>query len=121
MSKPKTHGEQVAAVPTENNEVVSMSDTVEETRRVTIREEIWQALLKIAGRQIDPATAEICKVPCQVADPYGVYPDPLPPEFDCVGNFRFARAPGSLVWIEAADLPEATRRALEKREEDPTK
>ena len=88
-----------------------------DTRTVSIRAEIWHALLEIAGRQIDPKTAEVCSVHRQVVDPYGVYPD-LPDECDCVGRCYFARAPGSRVWIEFGDLPEATREALWMRERD---
>jgi hypothetical protein len=80
-------------------------------RMVSIRAEIWHALLKIAGRQIDPENAEVRWRFGQVVHPYGVDPD-LPPEFDCVGRCYFARAPGSRVWVEFGDLPEATRQAL---------
>jgi hypothetical protein len=72
---------------------------------------------KIAGRQIDPKTAEVCSLHRQVVDPYGVYPD-LPDECDCVGRCYFARSPGSRVWIEFGDLPEATRDALWMRKRD---
>ena len=88
-----------------------------DTRTVSIRAEIWHALLEIAGRQIDPKTAEVCSVHRQVVDPYGVYPD-LPDKCDCIGRCHFARAPGSPVWIEFGDLPEATREALWMRERD---
>jgi len=54
---------------------------------------------------------------CQVLDPYGVYPD-LPAECDCVGRCDFARAPGTGLWIEFGDLPEATREALRMRARD---
>ena len=33
-----------------------------DTRTVSIRAEIWHALLEIAGRQIDPETAQICSM-----------------------------------------------------------
>jgi hypothetical protein len=88
-----------------------------DTRTVSIRAEIWHALLEIAGRQIDPETAEVCSMHRQVVDPYGVYPD-LSDECDCVGRCYFARAPGSRVWIEFGDLPEATREALWMRARD---
>jgi hypothetical protein len=84
---------------------------------VSIRAETWHALLEIAGRQIDPETAEVCSMHRQVVDPYGVYPDP-PDECDCVGRCYFARAPGSRMWIEFGDLPEETREALWMRERD---
>ena len=77
-----------------------------DTRTVSIRAEIWHALLEIAGR-----TAEVCSLHRQVVDPYGVYPD-LPDGCDCVGRCYFPRSPGNRVWIEFGDLPEATREAL---------
>jgi hypothetical protein len=80
-------------------------------RMVSIRAEIWHALLKIAGRQIDPEHAEIRWRFGQVVDPYGLSPD-VPAECDCVGRCYFARAAGSRVWIEFGDLPKATREAL---------
>jgi hypothetical protein len=67
-----------------------------DTRFVTIRAETWRALLEIAGRQIDPESAEVHWRFRQVVDPYGVYPD-LPPECDCVGRLYFARSPGSRI------------------------
>jgi hypothetical protein len=82
-----------------------------EKRVVTVRAEIWHALLKIAGRQIDPENAEVCWWFGQVVDPYGVRPD-LPPECDCVGRLYFARNPENSVWVEFGDLPDATRKAL---------
>jgi hypothetical protein len=82
-----------------------------DTRVVAIRAETWRALLEIAGRQIDPENAEIYWRFGQVVDPYGVYPD-VPPECDCVGRLYFARNPGSRVWVEFGDLPEATRQVL---------
>ena len=44
------------------------------TRTVSIRAEIWHALLKIAGRQIDPENAEVHWRFGQVVDSYEVYP-----------------------------------------------
>jgi hypothetical protein len=87
-----------------DNEMQSIEKA--DTRTVTIRAESWHALLEIAGRQIDPDNAEV-----YWRFGYGVYPD-LPPECDCVGRCYFARAPGSRVWVEFGDLPEATRQAL---------
>jgi hypothetical protein len=56
--------------PMSDNEMKSTEKT--DTRTVNIRAEIWHALPEIAGRQIDPATAEVCSIYCQVLDPYGV-------------------------------------------------
>ena len=39
-------------------------------------------------------------------------------ECDCIGGFNFARAPGTGLWIEFGDLPEATREALRVRDDD---
>jgi hypothetical protein len=82
-----------------------------DARMVSIRAEIWHAPLEIAGRQMDPENVEVHWRFGQVVDPYGVYPD-LPPECDCVGRLYFARSPGSRIWVEYGDLPEATRKAL---------
>jgi hypothetical protein len=81
---------------------------------VTINTKLWDALLQIAGRQIDPKNAEVFWEWGNDFDPYGVFPD-LPDELVSVGRIRFARAPGSRVWIEFGDLPEATRKPLYKR------
>jgi hypothetical protein len=82
-----------------------------ETRTVSIRTDIWHALLEIAGRQIDPETAEVCWEYGQVSDPYGVHPDP-PEEGVCVGRQYFARSPGNEIWVHFGDLPDETRNAL---------
>jgi hypothetical protein len=95
-----------------DNEI--QSNEKADTRTVTIRAEIWHALLEIAGHQIDPENAEVYWRFGQVVDPYGVYPD-LPPECDCVGRLYFARNFGSSVWIKFGDLPDATRVALERK------
>src|SRR6266446_5833747 len=50
----------------------------------------------------------------QTLDPYGVYPE-LPEEYQQVGREYFARSPGSDVWVEFGDLPEASRDALWKK------
>jgi hypothetical protein len=89
----------------------STSATAREQYSVTVNRKIWQELLKIAGRQIDPENAEVCWWFGQVVDPYGVRPD-LPPECDCVGRLYFARNPENSVWVEFGDLPDATRKAL---------
>jgi hypothetical protein len=79
---------------------------------VTIRWEKFQALLKIAGQQIDPTTAEVFWIYAQTLDPYGVWEN-MPEEYRCVGREYFARAPGeNSVWVSFHDLPKATRDAL---------
>ena len=76
--------------------------------------EQWLAIRKEEALKIDPATAEVDWCYAQVVDPYGVCPD-LPEEYDCVGRAYFARRPGSDIWVEFGDLPEATREALHHR------
>jgi hypothetical protein len=57
---------------------------------------------------IDPDTAEVlCKFG-PLVDPYRIHPD-LWDEHDCVGRQYFYRRPGSDVWVEFGELPEATR------------
>jgi hypothetical protein len=75
---------------------------------------IWLAIRKEAGLKIDPETAEVEWIYAHTLDPYGVYPE-LPEEYQQVGREYFARSPGSDVWVEFGDLPEATRDALWKK------
>jgi hypothetical protein len=88
-----------------------------ETRTGNIPVEIWHELLQIAGRQIDPKTAEVDSEWCQMVDPNGIYSD-SPPEGGCIGRLDFARAPGTELWILFDDLPAATCEALRKRARD---
>jgi hypothetical protein len=88
-----------------------------DTRTVSIRAEICHALLEIAGRQIDPESAEVHWCFGQVVEPYGLYPAP-PDEWICMGRCCFACAPASSVWIEFGGLPDATRQALWMRARD---
>lgn len=70
------------------------------------------ALRKAAGLAIDPKTAEVEWIYAQTVDPYGDYRILPNDEYYQVGREYFARAPGSDVWIEFRDLPQATRDAL---------
>ena len=45
--------------------------------------EEFLASRKAAGRVIDVETCEIWSAPCQILDPYGVYPPA--DEYDCTG------------------------------------
>ena len=74
------------------------------------REE-FLAVRKEAGLKIDPKTAEVDWSYAGVGNPYGIFPG----EPWCVGRAYFARSPGSDVWVEFGDLPEATRDALWKK------
>jgi hypothetical protein len=87
----------------------------DENREMTAQEiENWLAIRKEAGRHIDPETAEVEWIYALTLDPYGIYPE-LPEEYRQVGREYFARSPGSDVWVQFGDLPEATRAALWKR------
>src|SRR6266699_3201172 len=79
------------------------------TVEVTVK--YLRALRKTVGLQIDPETAEVEWVYAQTLDPYGDDPD-LPEECQQVGREYFARSPGSDVWINFRDLPEAPRTML---------
>jgi hypothetical protein len=105
-----TKGEGKPAMSDDETQPTEKADA----RTVTIRAEIWHVLLEIAGRQIDPETAEVCWEYAQTFDPYGVYPD-LPDEYQQVGRAYFARSPGSDIWVDFGDLPEQTRDALWER------
>ena len=88
---------------------MTIIESNEDAAKTTTEE--WLAIRKEAGLQIDPDTAEVSWCYAQVLDPYGIYPK-LPEEFYCVGRSYFARSPGSDVWVEFGDLPEATQDAL---------
>jgi hypothetical protein len=102
-----TKGEGKPAMSDDETQPTEKADA----QTVTIRAEIWYALMKIAGRQIDPETAEVYWTYGLEADPYGVHPD-LPGEYQVVGRQYFARSPGSDIWVNFGDLPEQTRDAL---------
>jgi hypothetical protein len=76
--------------------------------------EKWLAIRKDAGLHIDPETAEVEWTYALTLDPYGVRPE-LPEEYQQVGRECFARSPGSDVWVNFGDLPEAIRDALWKK------
>ena len=78
---------------------------------VTITWEQFHTLLKIAGQQIDPATAEVEWWYALTLDPYGGWEN-SPEEYQQVGREYFARAPGTSVWVNFGDLPKATQDTL---------
>jgi hypothetical protein len=76
--------------------------------------EEWLAIRKEAGLKINPETAEVHCCYALTLDPYGVYPE-LPEEYQQVERTYFARSPGSDIWVEFGDLPQATVDALCER------
>jgi hypothetical protein len=72
---------------------------------------------RAAGLLLDPSTAEIDWNYALNQDPYG---DGLPllPQEEQSGREYFARAPGSDIWVNVGDLPDATRDAIWKRFEN---
>jgi hypothetical protein len=89
----------------------------EEELLVSIRLKYFKRLLRIAGQQIDPETAEVEWTYIHLIDPYGVLPQEIIDHDDCVGRGYFARAPGSDLWVEFDDLPDATVEALWQKTE----
>jgi hypothetical protein len=71
----------------------------------------WLEVRKRAGLEIDPATAEVTWTYGQTLNPYGIIVD-LPDEYSQVGREYFARSPGSDIWVNFHDLPNATVEAL---------
>ena len=67
---------------------------------------------RLAGRVVDVETCEIEKFEVNVADPYGVDPDPA---VGCVGRLLFVEFPESEGCVCVHDLPEDKRRALYAR------
>jgi hypothetical protein len=81
-----------------------------------LRWEQFRAARKEAGLKIDPETAEVDWNFGYVADPYGIgTEDDIPEELRAIDRLRFARSPGSDVWVYFGDLPDATRDALWRR------
>src|SRR5215469_4737771 len=76
--------------------------------------EAWLAIRKEEGLKIDPETAKVTWSWGEVMDPYGLDPE-MPEEYRCIGRNYFARDPGSDIWVDFGDLPEATRETLWKR------
>jgi hypothetical protein len=98
-----------------NERTVEQSLTAKNERMIDgITVEQWLAIREEAGLKIDPETAEVASWFTQVGDPYGVYPEP-PEEYQCVGRAYFACAPGTKIWVEFDDLPEAISDALMKK------
>ena len=82
--------------------------------------EQWLAIRKEAGPKINPETAEVDWGYGQTLDPYGVLDEwELPEEFHCVGREYWARTPGSEVWVQFSDLPEAVREQLWAKHRQP--
>ena len=75
----------------------------------------WLAVRKREALLIDPETAEGIGGHGEVMDPYGVYGRYLPDEWQCYGSTSFARRPGSDIWVDFNDLPEATLKRLRER------
>jgi hypothetical protein len=94
-----------------------MQTHISEVSTVTIRWEVWKELVELAGRQIDPATADVICDVADMFDPYGLFPGN---ENAYPDRLYFARSPATNFWIEFRDLPEATRVALEHRDFTPT-
>ena len=70
-----------------------------------------RAVRRAAGLEIDPETAEVTWIYGSVLDPYDDYPN-LPEKHEVVGREYFARSPGSDIWVNFGDLPDATYDAL---------
>ena len=87
----------------------SGSNDLPKTVQVTTK--YLNALRKAVGKLIDPETAEVNWRYAEMIDPYGDY-EYIPPHFQCTGRAHFARAPGTDVWIDSEDLPDATIKRL---------
>ena len=75
--------------------------------------ERWLAIRKEAGVKIDPETAEVDWDYGNDFDPYGVWDEwEVPEEFEVVGRQRWARSPGSDIWVHFDDLPDAVREKI---------
>lgn len=73
----------------------------------------WLAARRQAGLELDPKKAEYSSCFGQTLDPYGIGPE-MPPELFQTQRLWFVRSKGSDIWVEEADLPRATRKALQR-------
>jgi hypothetical protein len=71
----------------------------------------WLQKRKDEGKKIDPANAEVISRWTNMFDPYDVC-EFVPDEVMYVSRGKFARTPGSEIWVADCDLPEPTRVAL---------
>src|SRR5262245_24518518 len=79
----------------------------------------WLADRKKAGQRIDPDNAELGCCTCFSMDPYGVWPDLSEELKSYTERFSFARSPdGDDGWVCFDDLPEPTRKELERKIEE---
>jgi hypothetical protein len=76
--------------------------------------EQYMAVIKEAALKIDAETAEVDWDWGWQRDPYCLFEHGDDWE-DNIGRNRWARSPGSEVWVHFGDLPEATRDALRKK------
>ena len=83
-----------------------------ESDQISVEE--WLAIRKKAALEIDAETAEISSLYGPTIDSYGVYDD-LTEEEQQVGKNRFARSPGSEIWVSFHDLPPTVLKALWER------
>ncbi|MGO9943043.1 MAG: hypothetical protein ACLPIC_09785 [Rhodoblastus sp.] len=75
--------------------------------------EQYLAIRKEAGLKIDPETAEVDWDYGLDLDPYGVCDEwELPKELHQVGRQRWARSPGSDIWVHFDDLPAAVEEKI---------
>jgi hypothetical protein len=72
--------------------------------------EQWLAIRKEEALKIDPDTAEVLTDYGETLDPYGVLD--LAPRWRQYQRNRFARRPGSDMWIWSGDLPKSVLDAL---------
>src|SRR5262249_18081151 len=86
---------------------MSIPDTIEFSDTVEVSVKYLSELRKAAGLGINAETAEVMWSYAEMADPYGDCPS-VPAECSSVGREYFARAPGTEVWIDFGDLPQAT-------------
>jgi hypothetical protein len=73
------------------------------------------SIRKEAGVKIDPETADVFWEHGSVRDPYYLFEHGDDWGEDNIGRNYFARAPGSDVWVEFGDLPDAVRHRLWER------
>jgi hypothetical protein len=101
-------------MPSASREDILATIAAEKEMSPEMNVEEWLEIRKAEGKKIDPATAEVDWTYGVCGDPYGLRSHPPEEEYN-VGRIRFARNPGSDVWVAFEDLPEEVREELYKR------
>ena len=73
----------------------------------------WLEIRRLEGLLIDSKDAEVMSRYVSETDPYGIYDEDINEIY--VGGCKFARRPGSDIWVAFHDLPDTVENELYRR------